>query len=88
MINSFCEKLEPTQYKAVGAITGTIQSTSREKIFQELGHESVKSRRWFGRLCCMFKIMKNEAPSFLVILIPRREQTFNRKDKHLQAYNC
>ena len=57
--SSFCEKLESAQYKATLEITGAIQGTSREKIFQELGLESLKSRRWFRRFCCMFKIMKN-----------------------------
>ena len=39
---SLCEKLE----SAVLAITGTIQGTSHDKIYQELGLESLKSRRW------------------------------------------
>ena len=34
---SFCEKLESVQYKAALVITGAIQGTSREKIYQELG---------------------------------------------------
>ena len=42
--SSFCEKLESAQYKATLAITGAIQGTSREKIFQELGLESLKSQ--------------------------------------------
>ena len=42
---SFCEKLESAQYKAALAITGVIQGTSRKKIHQELGLESLKSRR-------------------------------------------
>ena len=42
---SFCEKLESTQYKAALAITGAIQGTSRDKLYQELGLESLKSRR-------------------------------------------
>ena len=41
--SSFCEKLESVQYKAVLAITGAIQDTSRKKIFQELILESLKS---------------------------------------------
>ena len=45
--SSFCQKLESAQYKAALAITGDIQDTSRDKIFQELGLESLKSRRWF-----------------------------------------
>ena len=47
---SFCEKSEFVQYKAMLAITGTIQSTSREKIYQELGLESLKSRKWYRYL--------------------------------------
>ena len=51
---SFCEKLETVQYKTALAITCAIQDVSRENIFLELGLESLKSRRWFRRLCCMF----------------------------------
>ena len=42
---SFCEKLESIQYKAALAITGAIQRTSRDKIYEELGLESLKARR-------------------------------------------
>ena len=34
---SFREKLEPVQYKAVLAITSAIQGSSREKLYQGLG---------------------------------------------------
>ena len=54
----FSEKLESIQYKAALAITGAIQGTSRDKIYQELGLESLKSRKWYKRLSLMFKIMK------------------------------
>ena len=33
---SVCEKLESVQYKVALGITGAIQGTSREKIYQEL----------------------------------------------------
>ena len=58
----FCEKLESVQYKAVLAITGAIQGTPRDEIYQEVGLKSFKSRTWYKRLSCMFKIMKEEAP--------------------------
>ena len=57
---SFCEKIESVQYEAILAITGAIQATSRDKIYQELGLESLKSRRWYKRLVCMFKIMNKK----------------------------
>ena len=61
--NHVCEKLEPVQYKAALAITGAIHDTSRDKIYQQLRLESLKSRKWYERLSCMFKIMKKEAPN-------------------------
>ena len=42
---SFHKYLESIQYNAAIAITGAIRGTSSEKLFQELGLESLKSRR-------------------------------------------
>ena len=69
-------------------LAGEIQDTSCEKIFQELGLESLKSRRSFVRLCYMVKIMKNEAPKYLISLIPKRNQSFKSRSKHIPTYNC
>ena len=41
--DSFCEKLKSVQYKAALAITGAIQGTSCNKIYEKLGLESLKS---------------------------------------------
>ena len=84
--SSFCEKLESMQYKTALAITGAIQGTSCKQILQ--GLESLKSRRWVRCLSWMFKIMKNEAPNYLIWLISKFEQTFNTRNKHLPTYNC
>ena len=74
---SFCEKMETVQYKATLAIAGAIQGTSRDKIYQELGLESLKSRRWYKSLVCMFKIMNENPPNYLINLIPKYEPTLN-----------
>ena len=42
---SFYHKLESIQYNACLAITGAIRSTSKEKLYQELGLESLQLRR-------------------------------------------
>ena len=42
---SFREKIESVQYTAALAIKGAIQGTSREKLYIELGLETLKSRR-------------------------------------------
>ena len=56
---SFCKKIESVQYNAALAITGAIQGTSREKLYKELGLETLKSRRWLKKLCCFYKIKNN-----------------------------
>ena len=68
--SSFHQKLESIQYKAALAITGDIRGSSREKLYQELGLESLKQRRWFRKLCYFFKITKNQSPNYLFDKIP------------------
>ena len=49
---SFQQKIEPIQYNAAIAITRAIRRRSREKLYHELGFESLVSRRWYRKLCC------------------------------------
>ena len=71
------------QYNACLAITGAIRGTSTEKIYQELGLESLKSRRWFRKLCHFYKIFNDKSPSYLFNLIPN----FNRVQNTRLSYN-
>ena len=43
---SLHQKLEPIWYSACLTITGAVRHTSREKIYQELGLESLQSPPW------------------------------------------
>ena len=45
----FHEKLKSLQHNPCLTITGAIRGTSSEKLYQELGLESLKSRRWFKK---------------------------------------
>ena len=47
---SFQQKVESIQYNAAIAITGAIRGTSKKKIFEELGLESLQHRRWYRKL--------------------------------------
>ena len=38
--------METIQYNAALAITGAIRGSSREKLYQELGLETLQQRRW------------------------------------------
>ena len=62
---SFHQRIESTQCNAAIAITGAIRGTSSEKLYQELGLESLRSRRWLRKLCLFYKIYKNKSPSYL-----------------------
>ena len=70
--SSFHEKLESVQYNACLALTGAIRGSSKEKIYQELGFESLRVRRWYRKLCLFYKVLKNEHPQYLFNLIPVR----------------
>ena len=67
----FHENLESIQYNTCLALTGTIRGTSKEKIYQELGLESLQIRRWYRKLCLFYKIYKDQYPSYLDNIIPR-----------------
>ena len=52
--NSFHKKLELIQYNVALAITNTIRSSSGEKLYQELGFESLRQQQWYQKLCLFF----------------------------------
>ena len=63
--DSFIEKLERVQYNACLVITGAFKGTSRERLCQELGLESLKGRRCHRKLCFFYKIVKGLSPKYV-----------------------
>ena len=49
ILSNLMEKIESVQYSATLAVTGTWRGASREKLYTELGWESLSSRRWSRR---------------------------------------
>ena len=68
----FVQRLESIQYNACLAITGCFRGTSREKLYSELGLESLADRRFARRMIFFYKIINNLAPSYLRNLLPAR----------------
>ena len=66
-LSSLTNKIESVQCNAALAITGAIRETSKEKLYQELGFESLKDRRWLRRLCYLYKIVNTKQPAYLMI---------------------
>ena len=71
---SFHAKLESLQYNATLAITRTIRGSSTENIYEELGLESLKSRRWYRKMSFLYKVLKSESPSNLFSTIPNSKR--------------
>ena len=65
--------LERVQYKAALIVSGCWQGTSREKLYDELGWESL-SNRWARRLVIFYNIRNDVTPSYLAEHIPKRNE--------------
>ena len=52
---------------------------SNRKIYQELGLESLKSRRWFRKLCRFYKIFNDKSPCYLFNLTPNFNSVHNTR---------
>ena len=55
---------------------------SKEKIYQELGLESLRDRRWCRKLCLFYKVLENENPKYLFSLIPTRHSLYSTRNIH------
>ena len=52
-------------WKVALIITGAIKDTSRERLYKELGLESLSDRRWYCKLFFFYKIVKSLTLSYL-----------------------
>ena len=69
------EKLESVQYSAALAVTGAWRGSSREKLYAELGWESLNCRRWSRRLTLFYKIVNHLTPEYTLDPIPPLQQS-------------
>ena len=71
------------------AITGAIKGTFQLKIYNELGFESLKFRRWFRQLCAFCKMKTNQNPKYLYELLPTESHTYDiRNIENVETYYC
>ena len=81
------DKIETVQYNAALAITGAIRGTSKEKLYQELGLESLKDRRWLRRMSYLYKIISTKLPPYLYELIPPLQRS-HQYPEFFQTLRC
>ena len=68
------------QYNAILAITGAIKGTPREKLYNELGFESLHVRRWYRKLCYFYKFYVFKQPEYLFNLISVRTPNYRTRN--------
>ena len=64
-LHSLMEKVERIQYQAALAISGAWSGSSRSKLYEELGWETLSDRRTCRRILQIHKIFNNKTPSYL-----------------------
>ena len=72
---SFKNKIENIQYKACIAITGAIQETSHELLYEELSLKSLEHGRWYQNLIFFHKIVNGAAPKYLTSYLNTKDNT-------------
>ena len=86
---TFSKNIESIQYNAALAITGAIKGTSRVGLYQELGIESLSSRRQIRRLSTFYKLSNSMSPSYLYSLIPKANDYLRtRSHANIPYYFC
>ena len=74
-----CQQIMTVQYIASLAITGAIKGTSRLKLYNEIGLESLKIRHWFRKFYAFYKIKSTGLSSYLFDLIPKSSHMNNTR---------
>ena len=63
-------QLDSIQYNAAMAMTGAIRGTSKEKLYDKLGLETLEKRRWYRKLCCFLRFADINVQSTYSVLFP------------------
>ena len=58
-------RVESVQYEAACVVSGAWRGSSREKLYNDLGWESLYHRRNLRRLCLFYEVLKNNFPKYL-----------------------
>ena len=61
-------------------VTGAINGSCTQRLYQELGLEYLQDRRWFRKLSVFYKIVKDKSPKYLYVLIPSNNISYQRRN--------
>ena len=85
----FADTVESIQYNTALAMAGAIKGTPEEKLYNELGLEYLKDRRWMRRLCLFPKIYNLKSPKYLYNVIPSITRFYDtRNNTNVPSSKC
>ena len=82
-------RLEKLQLNAARIVTGLPIFASANSLYTETGWETLAERRKNKKLTLMYKIINNDAPSYLTSLLPHRVNeisNYNLRDNEILKY--
>ena len=82
------ENVEKIQYQAALAVTGAWHGSSRVKLYEELGWESLSDRRMCRRVLQIHKILTEKTPVYLRDKLPANRRTVINLPNLFQALRC
>ena len=80
------DMLESIQYQAGLIATGCWKNTSRDKLYKELGWESLSERRNLRRLLAYHKIISHNSPSYLNEYVLHDPPLVGSTDRYLRTF--
>ena len=79
---SFMGKLESIWYNVSLTITHCFRGTSWDKLYSELGLESLADRQFYRRLIAFYKIFNKKTPQYLIDYLPNQNlASFNLRKR-------
>ena len=74
------DNLEKVQLEAIRLITGAPRGTSHNLLYKETGIETLEKRRRDHQLTLYYKIVNRQAPQYLYLHVPHREQVHDLRN--------
>ena len=81
--STLLKKVESIQYEAARIVTGAWKGTSRDKLYKNLGWESLQERRIMRKLCLVYEVLDTKFPNYLYDILkkqiyPETSRFYNR----------
>ena len=72
----FYQNLDNIQHNSALAITKAIRGTSKGKLYQDLGLESLVKKGWYRKLCYFHKILHKQSPKYFLNIAPVSDSSY------------